>query len=144
SAEKALTAARLAGRAWPAAARLVRVPCAGRVDPQWLLAALAKGYHGVLIMACWPEACYSLEGNTWAGWRVEHLGQLLAEAGVEPERVGLAYVSPVMPTQAMTAVDQALANLERLGPSPLVAQAKTREVLAQFGVQLNEYFTIVS
>ncbi|MFZ5586497.1 MAG: hydrogenase iron-sulfur subunit [Thermodesulfobacteriota bacterium] len=143
SAGRALDAARLEGKAWPAAARLVRVPCAGRVDPEWVLGALGRGYHGVLVMACWPDACYSLEGNAWAAWRMLHLGRLLMEAGLEPERAGLAHVSPVAPSQVIQAVEEALAGLERLGPSPLVAQARVREVLSRFTLQVNEYFTIV-
>ena len=44
-------------------ARVVRVMCSGRVDPQFVLDAFAKGADGVLIGGCHPGDCHYQEGN---------------------------------------------------------------------------------
>jgi len=44
-------------------ARVIRVMCSGRVDPQFVLDAFAKGADGVLIGGCHPGDCHYQEGN---------------------------------------------------------------------------------
>ncbi len=44
-------------------ARVIRVMCSGRVDPQFVLEAFAKGADGVLIGGCHPGDCHYQEGN---------------------------------------------------------------------------------
>ena len=50
--------------------RIVRVMCSGRVEPSFVLEALA-GADGVLVLGCHPGECHYLEGNykTAVGWR---------------------------------------------------------------------------
>ena len=43
--------------------RVIRVMCSGRVDPQFVLEAFAKGADGVLIGGCHPGDCHYQEGN---------------------------------------------------------------------------------
>ena len=38
-------------------------------------------------LACHEQACYSLTGNTWAGYRLDHLRAVLQESGFPPERL---------------------------------------------------------
>ncbi len=88
--------------AWPAAnaagaqrlgygaeVRLVRVPCAGRVDERQVLGALERGAARVLILGCHREACRYLLGADHAAKRVERLKAVLAKAGLDPARVGV-------------------------------------------------------
>ena len=44
-------------------ARVIRVMCSGRVDPQFVLEAFAHGADGVLIGGCHPGDCHYQEGN---------------------------------------------------------------------------------
>jgi coenzyme F420-reducing hydrogenase delta subunit/Pyruvate/2-oxoacid:ferredoxin oxidoreductase delta subunit len=97
SAEPAANAAARSGYRAGAAVQLVRVPCAGKVDPRSVLTALEKGAEKVLILGCHPENCRYLSGATRAGGRAKRLAALLAKAGVDAARVvygGMAAVEP--------------------------------------------------
>ena len=59
-------AADLAGTArikYPPNVRLIRLMCSGRLDPTFVLKALAGGADGVLITGCHPGDCHYLEQN---------------------------------------------------------------------------------
>src|ERR1039458_3513897 len=43
--------------------RVIRTMCSGRVDPQFVLDAFARGADGVLIGGCHPGDCHYQEGN---------------------------------------------------------------------------------
>lgn len=71
---------------------LVReVPCSGKIDAQYLFHALEAGGHGVCIVACSRGKCKLVEGNHRAEVRVRTVRRLLAEIGLEPERVELLH-----------------------------------------------------
>ncbi|MCB2228129.1 MAG: hydrogenase iron-sulfur subunit [Desulfarculaceae bacterium] len=144
SAAPALHAARLSGAALPSGARVVRVPCAGKVDLDMVLEGLRRGFDGVLMLACHPDACQSLGGNTWAARRWEHLGNLLAESGLGAERLFRAGVAPSQAREAMRAVERAAEALGELGPSPLKTSARVREMLGRFTLEMDDTFAIVS
>ena len=59
------------GMPLPAGLKTIQVPCAGKIDIEYILNAFAEGADGVLVMACHPGNCKSERGNTFAGWRVE-------------------------------------------------------------------------
>ncbi len=55
----ATLAADLAGtgkNSYPAGVRIVRVPCAGRIDALAIAKALQNGADGVLVYGCHPES----------------------------------------------------------------------------------------
>jgi F420-non-reducing hydrogenase iron-sulfur subunit len=63
------------------------VPCAGRIDPRYILKAFEGGAEAVCIIACGTGKCKMMEGNLRATRRVHAVRGLLAEAGVDPECV---------------------------------------------------------
>ena len=73
--------------------RIIRLMCSGRVDPQFILDALAKGADGVLIGGCHPGDCHYVEGNYKALRRFRMLKRMLAGLGIEEERVRLEWIS---------------------------------------------------
>jgi heterodisulfide reductase subunit A-like polyferredoxin/coenzyme F420-reducing hydrogenase delta subunit len=143
SAGPALHAARLGGAALPAGVRLVSVPCAGKVDLDMVLEGLVRGFDGVLILSCHPDACHSLTGSTWAGYRAQHLASLLAESGLETGRLFLSGVAPSQAEEARRAIEDALRALEDLGSSPLKTGAQVREMLSRFTLEVDETYAIV-
>lgn len=143
SAGYALASARLQNQPWPTGARLVQVPCAGKIDPAMVLKALSQGQDGVLVISCFPEACYSLDGNTWVGYRLEHLRHLMDQAGAESARLMEEHLSPVQHSQAISLVEKALERLRLLGPSPLKGSAKVREFLGRFTVSVDHTYVIL-
>ena len=44
-------------------ARLIRVPCTGRIDPVFIIKAFENGADGVLISGCHPGDCHYNAGN---------------------------------------------------------------------------------
>ncbi len=143
SAAPALAAARLSGGVPPAGTRVVRVPCAGKVDPAFILEALGQGFDGVLLLSCFEDACYSLTGNVWAGMRLEHLRHVVSEAGFQPERIMGAAAAPSGRAQVMEALRQAWDRLDELGTNPLKTAARVRDLLGRFTVKVDHTYVIL-
>jgi coenzyme F420-reducing hydrogenase delta subunit len=70
------------------------VPCSGKMDAQYLLHTLAGGGRGFCVVACPKGECHLAQGNYRAEIRLRTVQRLLAEIGLEPERVELHHVSP--------------------------------------------------
>ncbi len=144
SAAPALAAAARAGRERPGTARLVQVPCAGRIDPELVLHALGSGFDAVLVLACHDGACHSLEGNTWSTLRLSHLRGELALLGIEPQRLMQGAVAASEAGRAAELVGRAAEELAALGPNPLKSAARVRELLRRFTLSVDRSFTIVA
>lgn len=97
SAVPAADAAAEAGLEAPANAHLVHVPCAGKVDPRMVLAALEKGAERVLILGCHPESCQYLSGSSRAAKRMARLVNTLEQAGIDAARVAFRGIASVQP-----------------------------------------------
>ncbi|MHB8066949.1 MAG: hydrogenase iron-sulfur subunit [Desulfobaccales bacterium] len=91
----------------------VKLPCAGKVDPDYLLQAFNAGADGVLVLGCPRDNCKSTHGNVCAEWAVEQAQELLAEAGIEPQRLLFHSLAANAPGDFINAVDHLLANLSQ-------------------------------
>ncbi|HSO19390.1 MAG TPA: hydrogenase iron-sulfur subunit, partial [Desulfosarcina sp.] len=88
-----LEAARMAetfGMPLPQGLRTVAVPCAGKVDIDYILHALAEGADGVVVMACHNGNCKSEKGTLYARWRADNAKEMLAAIGLEKTRICFA------------------------------------------------------
>ncbi|MGY4706768.1 hydrogenase iron-sulfur subunit [Candidatus Bipolaricaulota sp. J31] len=94
----------------------IRVPCSGRVDPQWVLDAFEKGADGVLIGGCHPGDCHYVSGNYKARRRVFLLKKLLPQLGIEPERLRLEWISATEGQRFAQVVTDFVVQLKELGP----------------------------
>ena len=101
---------------YPANLTSVRVMCSGRVDPAFVLQALADGADGVLIAGCHPGDCHYQSGNYRALARYSLLLQMLQQFGVEKERVRLEWVSAAEGEKFASVVRKMTDDLRRLGP----------------------------
>ncbi|HVN04823.1 MAG TPA: hydrogenase iron-sulfur subunit [Bryobacteraceae bacterium] len=97
--------------------RVIRVMCSGRVDPQFVLDAFAKGADGVLIGGCHPGDCHYQEGNYKALRRFRLLQRLLCQMGIEEERVRLEWISAAEGDRVRAVIDEMTAQLKSLGPA---------------------------
>jgi coenzyme F420-reducing hydrogenase delta subunit len=68
----------------------VAVPCAGKVDVDYVMHALAEGADGVVVMACHHGNCKSEKGSLYAGWRAANAQEMLTAIGLEKERICFA------------------------------------------------------
>jgi len=118
----AYAAADLAGAMrleYPATVRVLRFPCTGKVEPSYLLKAFELGVDGVIVAGCLEGGCHFQEGNLRARRRVERVQTLMAEAGLEAERLEMFNLSSAEGTRFAEIVTEMTERLRRLGPSPL-------------------------
>ena len=113
------TGADLAGTArlkYPPNIRVIRVMCSGRIDPTFILKALEQGADGVIIMGCHPGDCHYQEGNYKTVRRFALLRKLVAELGIEPERIRLEWVSASEGERYARLVREFTETIRALGP----------------------------
>ena len=96
--------------------RVIRLMCSGRVDPQFILDALARGADGVLIGGCHPGDCHYVEGNYKMLRRFQMLKRMLKELGIEEERVRLEWISAAEGEKVRRVVNEMVAQVQKLGP----------------------------
>jgi len=106
SAYPAATAAAANGSTWLKAARLIRVPCAGKVDARDILHSLESGAQKVIILACHLENCQYLAGSTRAEKRIQKLNCELEKAGVDKKQVLFKQLASVEPTKFLECVKE--------------------------------------
>jgi F420-non-reducing hydrogenase iron-sulfur subunit len=96
--------------------RTIRLMCSGRVDPQFVMEAFAKGADGVLIGGCHPGDCHYSEGNYKALRRYQLLSRMLEDLGIEPQRLRLEWISAAEGDKVKTVVNDMVEQLKALGP----------------------------
>jgi F420-non-reducing hydrogenase iron-sulfur subunit len=112
-------AADLAGTArikYPANIRILRVMCSGRVDPTFVLSAFAQGADGVMLAGCHPGECHYVDQNYKAMRRYAMLKQMLAQMGLEDNRLRLVWASAAEGQQLAEAIEKLVADVRELGP----------------------------
>ncbi len=112
-------AADLAGTArlkYPPNVRLIRLMCSGRLDPTFVMRALAGGADGVLITGCHPGECHYLEQNYKALRRYLLLRRTLTPLGVEPQRVKLVWASAAEGARLAQEITRFVEEVRALGP----------------------------
>jgi len=96
--------------------RVIRVMCSGRVDPQFVLDAFAKGADGVLIGGCHPNDCHYQEGNYKALRRFHLLKRMVRQMGIEEERLRLEWISAAEGDRVRVVINDMVEKIRALGP----------------------------
>jgi F420-non-reducing hydrogenase iron-sulfur subunit len=99
--------------------RVIRLMCSGRVDPQFILDALAEGADGVLIGGCHLGDCHYAEGNYKTVRRFQMLQRLLRDMGIEDQRVRLEWISASEGERVKTVINDMVEHVRALGPLSL-------------------------
>ncbi|MEW6720107.1 MAG: hydrogenase iron-sulfur subunit [Thermodesulfobacteriota bacterium] len=118
----AYAAADLAGSMrlqYPDNVRVLRLPCTGKLEANHVLAAFELGVDGVVVAGCLEGGCHFLEGNLRARKRVERLRGMMAEIGLEPERLEMYNLSSAEGTRFAEIVNEMVERVRGLGASPL-------------------------
>jgi coenzyme F420-reducing hydrogenase delta subunit len=118
----AYAAADLAGSMrlnYPANAKVIRLPCSGKVEIVYLLRAIEDGADGVMVIGCLEGDCHFINGNFRAKKRVAAARKLIEKAGIEPERIGMYNLSSAMAGKFAEAVKDMTEKVKKLGPSPI-------------------------
>jgi coenzyme F420-reducing hydrogenase delta subunit len=93
----------------------------------YILAAFERGVDGVIVAGCLEGGCHFLEGNLRARRRVERAKQLLAEVGIEPQRLEMFNLSSAEGPRFAQIVTEMSQRLAQLGPSPLRSNRRSAE-----------------
>lgn len=112
---------------YPPNLRMIRLMCSGAVDPLYILHAFRLGADGVFVGGCHPRDCHYMEGNYKTLRRVLLLKKLLAQFGIESERLRLEWVSAAEGQRFAQVVTDFVSEIKRLGPSPLRETIKITE-----------------
>lgn len=102
---------------YPPNARIVRVPCSGRINPAYILKALQEGVDGVLVSGCHPGDCHYLTGNYHARRKFRLLKELLDFVGVEDGRVQFSWVSAAEGAKFAQVMAEVTEKVRGLGPN---------------------------
>jgi coenzyme F420-reducing hydrogenase delta subunit len=97
--------------------RIVKLPCTGKVDALYLLKAFEDGIDAAFVAGCLEGECHYLTGNLRARKRVSYVKRLLAEVGIEPERVDMFNLSSAMGGRFAEIVEEMTARAKELGPT---------------------------
>lgn len=104
---------------YPANVKVIRLPCTGKVDVEYIMKAFEQGADGVYVIACAIGNCHHEVGNVRATKRVEYAKKLLDEIRLGHDRLGIYYVSAGQGYAFADAARQMTARVRRLGPNPL-------------------------
>ena len=115
----AYSAADLAGSSrlqYPPNVRIVRTPCTGRLEIDYYMKAFENGIDGVLVAGCEEGSCHFKDGNLLAKRRVNSIRVVLAEAGIEAERLRMVNVSASMARPLVEYIKEMVETVRKLGP----------------------------
>jgi coenzyme F420-reducing hydrogenase delta subunit len=102
----------------PGNVELVTIPCSGRIETLFFLKALEGGADGVVVFACHEENCRYLKGNLRLKGRVEYAKRIMAQIGLEQERLEIVHLATNNGVKFAEALCQKSEQLCRLGPNP--------------------------
>lgn len=109
---------------YPANIRSVRVMCSTRISPHIVLDVFKAGADGVLLGGCHLGDCHYITGNYYTEKRVRLMWKLMEEAGLDPKRLRLEWVSASEGEKFSKVVTEFTEQIRKLGPS----KVKTDEV----------------
>jgi heterodisulfide reductase subunit A-like polyferredoxin/coenzyme F420-reducing hydrogenase delta subunit len=96
SALPAYNAAKSMGNDMPENIKIIHIPCAGKVDVEFIWQSLVNGAAGVVIAACHEGNCKSERGNTYAKWRLEEISKRLETIGISQDKIGFINIASNM------------------------------------------------
>lgn len=97
-------------------ARLIRVPCTGRIDPLFIIKAFEGGADAVLISGCHPGDCHYNSGNFHARRRWIFFKELLDFVGIDSKRLYFSWVSASEGKKWVDVVNGVIDSVKSEGP----------------------------
>ena len=101
---------------YPAAIRIIRIPCSGRLDPMFVLKSFERGADMVLVSGCHPGDCHYISGNCHARRKLLTFRELLSFMGIDPRRFQMSWVSAAEGAKWSAVVEQITEEARALGP----------------------------
>lgn len=89
------------GQRLPDGVEWVSMPCGGSIDTIHILRAFESGADRVMVLACYEDACHSVDGPKWAEKRVAAARAVLQEVGIPGEYLRFHNIGPNMPVDLL-------------------------------------------
>ncbi len=102
---------------YPSNLRNIRLLCAGRVNPSFVLEALRRGADGVLVAGCRPGECHYTIGNYCAMQRMNVLSRLLVDLGFDGRRLRVEWIAASEGRKFAGMVKDYVEQLKEIGPT---------------------------
>ena len=107
--------------------RIIRTMCSGRITPAFVLRAFKLGADGVMVSGCHFGDCHYIFGNYKAVEQFEKTKALVKTLGLDEKRIALEWISAAEGTRWGDVIDQFVAQVTALGPSPLNHRKKPKK-----------------
>jgi heterodisulfide reductase subunit A len=113
------TCADLAGTSriqYPTNTRVIKLMCAGRVDPSFVLEAFGRGADGVFVAGCRLGECHYTFANYNAKHRMDALHEVLDDIGIDSGRLKTEWISAAEGERFANSIESFVKYLEKIGP----------------------------
>jgi F420-non-reducing hydrogenase iron-sulfur subunit len=107
---------------------IVKVMCSGRIDPELITMAFARGADGVVVLGCHIGDCHYTSGNHKTMVRMPLLRRVLDALGIERERFRHEWVSAAEGEKFSRLVTEMTEQVRALGPLSWPKLARERGV----------------
>jgi len=101
---------------YPTNIRTIHVMCTAMLDPSLVFESFFLGADGVLIAGCHEQDCHYDTGFIKARNRYESIKEMLAEAGINENRVKIVSISAGEGEKYTKVISEFKRDLEKLGP----------------------------
>jgi F420-non-reducing hydrogenase iron-sulfur subunit len=101
---------------YPPNVDIIRVMCSGRIDPDLIMTAFARGADGVMVCGCHIGDCHYIAGNHKTMARMPLVARVLRDFGIEPERFVHEWVSAAEGDKFARLVRQVTEQVRQVGP----------------------------
>ena len=109
---------------YPPNARVIRVMCTGRLEPEFILRAFELGADGVLVAGCHIGDCHYVSGNERAVEKIAMTAELLDVLGIDKKRLRLEWISASEGRIFADTMKDFVDKIKELGPSPAKGAVK--------------------
>lgn len=97
-------------------ASFIRLNCTGRMEAEFAVKAFGAGYDGVLVLGCQMGECHYRTGNEQAWKRLALLSNILALAGIYPDRLGVHWADAFDEGTTRRIINSYIEGLLAIGP----------------------------
>jgi F420-non-reducing hydrogenase iron-sulfur subunit len=104
---------------YPTNIRVIRVMCSTRIDPYIIISIFKAGADGIFVGGCHIGDCHYISGNYHTENKIALTKRLLKEAGFDPNRLHLEWVSASEGERFSKVVTEFTNQIRQLGPSPM-------------------------
>ena len=89
--------------------------------------AFENGADGVLVAGCEEGSCHFIEGNFIAKRRVNYAREILAESGLDKERLRMINIGAADPRPFVDKIKDMVDTVRNLGPNPIGRTGSTNK-----------------